>query len=606
MVQLKMNANQANMSLDTLFDISGKQRLSRPRIFFLLTLLGFCLLVPVVSAQDLRDLLPEPVSPQVAPPPAAEAKPPAGEVPAPADETVLVEALRGLIFVTSADQVQSRPEIPVDGIDASRVPLLAAPEARVILEKYLGQPVSMAALNRLVIDLYKYYALTDTPFVFISLPEQDITAGVVQLEVTEGRVGEIRIEGARYFSENIYRSAMRTTPGEPIRKSVLTQDTEWINRNPFRAGDFFLGPGRETGASDLIFRVNERLPLRVYGSYNNAGTKTTGKNRLETGFNWGNAFGLGHQLNYQFTTNTEFEDYAAHSGSYLIPLPWRDVLTLSGVYSRIHSRLPDPFNQDGRSSQFSLQYDSDLPAWGRYQHGLAGLFDSKISDNNMEFSDIPVTDNKFHILQWSLIYNGRLPDALGQTAFTGRLTYSPGDLTHRNQDKYFALSRAMAEADYTYGNLQLTRSLLLPAGFGLSVSATAQLADGNLLGNEQVVFSGSRGVRGYEENDVCADTGYILKAELLLPEFSFYRLVRQGLKPVDLFRPYLFADYGAAGNVDLLPEEDPATILKSAGLGCRYNVDRYFSLEFGYGWQLKAREGRDRGSGGHVSAMLSY
>lgn len=584
------------------FKISARFRIG---IAFFMALLCGAFFIPVSSAQDLRDVKPEPVAPQVAPP-EGEITPPAPAVsPGPADEIVMVEAMRGLVFVTAADQVQPRPEIPENGLDAGRVPALAAPEARQMLQGYLGQPVSMAALNRLVIDLYLYYSRTDTPFVSITLPEQDITAGVVQVLVMESRVGDIRIQEARYFSEDIYRSAMRLKTGDPIRKSVLAGDADWINRNPFRAGNFFVAPGGEPATTDFEFRVNERLPLRVYAGYNNAGTETTGKNRVESGFNWGNVFGLGHQLNYQFTTNTEFEDYAAHSGSYLIPLPWRDVLTLSGVYSEIHSRLPQPFNQDGESSELNLRYDHDLPACGAYAQGLSLLLDYKNSDNNMDFSDEPVTDNTTYILQGSLVYSGNMPDSLGATAFTGRLTYSPGELAHFNKDEYFELTRAEAEADYSYANLQLTRSVTLPAAFSLGLSATGQLSNRNLLGSEQVQFGGQFGARGYDDDSVYADTGYLLRAELLLPLIFPARMVadREWNDPL---QSYFFFDYGMGENVDPLPEEDPTTIVRSAGVGCRYDVDRYLSVDFSYGWQLKSLEGADRGSKGHIRVLLGY
>ncbi|MEW6076392.1 MAG: ShlB/FhaC/HecB family hemolysin secretion/activation protein [Thermodesulfobacteriota bacterium] len=573
---------------------------------FLLALLCGAFFVPVLSAQDLRDLKPEPVAPQVAPPEGEIIPPaPAQVSPAPADETVMVEALLGLVFVTAADQVQPSPAIPEGGLDAGRVPLLADPEARAMLqERYLGKPVSMAALQRLVMDLYLHYSRTDTPFVSITLPEQDITSGVVQVMVRESRAGAIRIDGARYFSEDLYRSSMRLKPGDPVRKSVLNGDADWINRNPFRAGNFFMAPGGEPGTTDFEFRVNERLPLRVYAGYNNAGTDTTGKNRAETGLNWGNAFGLGHQLNYQFTTNTEFEDYAAHSGSYLVPLPWRDALTLSGVYSTIHSRMPEPFNQDGKSSELNLQYDHDLQACGAYTQGLSLLFDYKNSDNNMEFSDEPVTDNTTYIMQASLVYSGNLPDSLGATGFTGRLTYSPGDLGHYNKDEYFDITRAGAEADYTYANLRLTRSLTLPAAFSLDLSATGQLSNRNLLGSEQVQFSGQFGVRGYDDDAVYADTGYLLRAELLLPLIFPARMLADR-EWKDPFQPFLFCDYGMGENVDPLPDEDPTTIVRSAGAGCRYHIDRYLSVDFSYGWQLKSLEGEDRGSKGHIRVLLS-
>ena len=557
-------------------------------------------------AQDLRQIQPEPVPPQVEAPKAPDITPQEPVLPGPADETVMVDALKGLVFVSALEQVSAKPPLPKAGIDASQVPMLHSDDARKVLDPFIGQPVSMASLNRLVSSLYLFYIDRDLPFVSITLPEQDITAGVVQILVIEGVLGEIDIEGARYFSEDLYRSMLRLKIGKPLRKSVMERDVDWINRNPFRAGNFYLKPGQETaGTTDLVFRVRERFPLRVYAGFNNHGTDLTGRNHLETGFNWGNAFGLGHQLNYQFTTNTDLEDYIGHSGSYLIPLPWRHLLSLSGSSSHTRSRLAAPMSQKGKSSQWSLRYEAPLSNVGKYTHSVSAFFDYKKSDNNLEFSSTPVTDNKTSILQWSLQYNGSLPDAWGVTSFSARGTYSPGNLSSTNKDEPFSISRAYAAARYAYAAFDLTRTHYLPHAFSLYRLGHAQIADGNLLGSEQVQFGGSSSIRGYVEGDTYGDQGYILTQELRTPPLApsrWFDLAGAN----DRLQLYLFHDYGVARNVDLLPGERRFTILQSIGAGLHYFVGRNFSLNFDYGWRQRVTEKSGRGSRGHIAATISF
>ena len=567
-----------------------------------LSLMILCLANGPGLAQELRELVPLPVPPQVEAP---EEVPPERKPPLVMDETVMVETLKGLIFVTNSDQVQAQPPVPEDGLDVSKVPTLQTPEARKVVDEHLGKPVSMASLNRLVASLYLYYSRIDLPFVSITLPEQDITGGVVQVLVIKGQLGEIRIEGARYFSEDLYRSQLRLRPGEPIRKSVIDRDVDWINRNPFRRAGMFVEPGKEVGTTNLALRVRERFPLRVYGGYNNAGTETTGEDRMFFGANWGNAFGLGHQLNYQFTSSTDLEKSVGHGASYIVPLPWCHFLTLYGAYSRIKSHVPEPLAREGESSQLSLRYEAPLPEIGAYTQSVSGLFDFKKSDNNLEFGGITVTDNVTHILQWGLQYNGSLPHAWGVTSFSGRLTYSPGDLSSRNRDEYFSVSRAFAEAEYLYATFDLSRTQRLPADFALLLTGTVQFSNRNLLGSEQLEFGGANTVRGYDEGEVYRDRGYLLKLELAAPPIRLSRWL--GVEAVtDQLQLYAFHDYGVARSVDLLPGEDPTIILQSVGLGLRYYVGRYFSLNFAYGWQQKAVEGAERSSRSHVSAVLSF
>ena len=566
---------------------------------------GLTLLMPIrVFSQDIRDLEPEPVPPQVEAP-EGELKPPEPGLPGALDERVMVEALRGVIFINSQDQLQDRPPVPANGLDAVRVPNLQTPDARMVVDEHLGKPVSMASLNRLATALYLYYSEIDLPFVNITLPEQDITDGVVQILVIETRLGEITIEGARYFSEDIYRSQLRLRPGEPIRKSMIDEDVNWINRNPFRQAGIFLAPGGEVGTTNLALRVNEKFPLRVYAGYSDNGTDLTDKNRLNSGFNWGNAFGLGHQFSYQLTGSRDFNRLIAHSGSYVIPLPWRHFLTFCGAYSSSKYDVPAPLSQFGRSGQVSINYQAELQKIGAYTHMLSGLFDFKLSDNNLEFGGIPVTDNITHILQFGVQYNGSLPDRWGATSFTGRVILSPGDLDSRNKTGYFSISRAFAEADYTYININLMRSQRLPFDFSLFVDGTIQFASGTLLGSEQISFGGANAVRGYDESSVYGDEGYLLKIELRAPLMSpAPRLNLKGIQ--DQLQVYGFLDYGVSKNVDLLPGEDPGVILKSLGLGLRYYLARNLSMSLAYGWQQKALEGLNRDARAHVSITLSY
>jgi len=581
-------------------------RIFRSIVFFIFLISVFIFPADRCHAQDLRQIQPGPVPPQVEAPKAPDITPQKPALPGPADETVMVEALKGLVFVSASEQVVTDPPLPKDGIDASKVPLLQSDDTRKVLDPFIGQPVSMASLNRLISTLYLYYSEQDLPFVSITLPEQDITAGVVQILVIEGVVGEITIEGARYFSEDLYRSMLRLKAGEPLRKSMMEGDVDWINRNPFRAGNFYLKPGQSAvGTTDLVFRVRERVPLRAYAGFNNRGTSLTGKNRLEAGFNWGNALGLGHQFNYQFTTNTDLEDYIGHSGSYLVPLPWRHFLTLSGSASHTRSRLDDPLAQKGRSSQWSLRYEAPLSNAGRYTQSVSAIFDFKKSDNNLEFSGIPVTDNDTGILQWSLQYNGSLYDARGVTSFSVRGTCSPGDLSSRNRDEFFSISRAYAKARYAYAVFDLTRVHNLPKECSLYLLGRAQIADGNLLGSEQMQFGGSSSIRGYVEGDTYGDQGYILTQELRAPPLMPGRWFGfEGIN--DSLQVYLFHDYGFSQNVDLLPDERRFAILQSVGAGMRYFVGRYVSVTFDYGWRQRVTEKSGRGSRGHLALTISF
>ena len=581
-------------------------RPSRTRWLFRVALAIVCVVAvsSLAHAQDLRKIEPPPVPPQFEEPPATVEPPPAPVLPD-QDTRVLVDALRGLVFVDRSEAMVPRAEVPLDRVDVSRLPRLQTPAFQKLVEPYLEKPVSMAALNRLVLSIYAYYTDRDLPFVSVTIPEQDITNGVVQLLVVEGALGRMRVEGANWFSEEQYLSAIRLRPGDPIRLSMLNEDIAWINRNPFRQANVFFDPGEAAGGTNLVVRTQERLPLRVYTGYNNNGSETTDRNQLFTGFNWGNALGLGHQLAYQYTTSPDFRKYQGHSGSYMIPLPWRHILTISGAYSEIEPDIEAPFHREGTSAQAALRYDADLPPLGPLQHTIAGQFDYKYSDNNLLFSDIPVTGNRTDILQASALYSGGIADPWGSSTFGLRLTGSPGGLSARNTTEDFEGSRAFAKAHYVYGTLDLARTQRLPFDFALLLSGHLQLADGNLLGSEELGLGGVSSVRGFNEGIVYGDRGYLLRAELHAPVIPLDRWLPFAAPPMPLDL-LAFYDHGVVSSVHRLPGEPRENTLKSAGLGFRFAVARNVSISFDYGWRLVQFPGVTYSSRGNFSITLSY
>lgn len=558
----------------------------------------------ITRAQDLKKLEPLPVPPQVetssepvkaSPPEALPEK----------DTRVLVEKLHGLVFIDRKEAVTKRAELPPDKIDVTRLIHLQTPEFKEIAEAYIGKPVSMAGLNKLIQSVQDYYNKIDMPFVSITLPEQDITTGVVQILITEAVLGQIRVEGAKWFSEQLYLSSVRLRPGEPLRISVINDDIAWINRNPFRRANIFFDKGEGTGETNLVLRAKEHLPLRVYAGYNNNGNESTDRNQYIAGFNWGNVFGLDHQLSYQFTTSPDFRKLEGHSGSYMIPLPWRDTFTLSGAYSRIKPEMAQPFYRDGMSGSVSLRYDMVLPVIWRLQHSLAVMPEYKVADNNLLFGGIPVTDNRTDIFQLNLIYSLEAADPWGLNNLRLSFTGSPGGISERNKTKYFNITRESAKADYFYGTLDLGRMQPLPYNFSIQLNGHLQLADGNLLGSEQVGLGGVSTVRGFNEGIVYGDEGYIIRAELHTPPINVGSLIPFSAPRIPLYL-LAFYDRGSVWNVDRLQDEPCHNTLDSAGVGARFGIARYLSVSFDFGWRLTDYPNVRYKSRGHITVNFSY
>lgn len=551
------------------------------------------------AAQDFDRIAPR----EVAPPGRLEAE---GARRAPTlDTRPRLEALKGLVFLSDPAAVQPAGIAGAVGVDASRVPELQSEDFRARMAKYLGRPVSAASLDAMVNDVVTWFVERDRPFIVVTAPEQDITSGVIQLLVIEGRVGEIDVVGARLFPESRYRDAIGLKPGDRISKRRLDADLDWLNRNPFREVTTQLQPGRALGTTDIVLRTRERPPLRVYAGFEDTGTELIGRNRFLVGVNWGNAFGLDHQASYQYTASDDLRSFNAHSLTYVVPLPWRHLLTTFASHAEIQGRVPAPFASDGASSQLGLRYEIPLPRHARYSHSVSVGADFKRSNNNLEFGGARVSATTADVVQGLMAYQGALTDGLGSTHVTATLVHSPGGLTDRNSDANFRALRAFAEARYTYGNLKAGRSTRLPGDFTWTLSGEAQVADGNLLGSEQLGAGGYATVRGYDETEATGDEGFLLRSELRTPFYRFGPAVDGRQAQAQLL---VFTDYGSVRNRRLLPSEDRDVVLWSAGAGLRFFVDQNVTVRFDYGWQLKdtGSAAGAKNSRAHFSLLISF
>ena len=560
-------------------------------------------------AQDLDKVQPQ-QPPRLVPEPAplnvpVEALVHSGALPG---EEIVIPNLVGVRFVSSPEQVETNG-ISLVGLDVSDVPMLQRPEFKAVSHLFLDRPASVASLNQVSLMIRSYLSSIGYPFVAVYLPPQDITSGAVQYVVIQSELDEIlRIEGARWFGEDQYRRQVSQAPGEPIDLDQLKKDIDWLNRNPFRSVSMTAAPGRKRGTTDLALRVNERFPVRVYTGYNNTGSEVSAEDRLTAGFTWGNAFWLGHQLGYQYTTSPDFETSFAHSGNYSIDLPWRHALRFYGSYSELEGRVLFPLSLMGKSWQTGMAYEIPLPRIKqRTTHSVSLGFDFKYSDNNLVFATIPVTDNVTHVVQWSLSYNLSFPDQRGQTSFGASIIHSPGGLTDQNDDTFYNISRNGATANYTYATLDVNRSTRLPWKFRLDNRARFQWSADNLIGSEQLGAGGLNWIRGYEEGEVYGDRGVVFSTELVLPSVSPLGWMGLG-RAADQFEAFGFYDAARLASVNKLPGERPNTEMHSVGAGFRYRVRNNLNAQLAYGRQLKASRASRSGDNSrvHVSVTLSY
>ncbi len=553
--------------------------------------------------------------PRIAPnlPPKTEAPalvPPSARPPESSSHAPLMGALKGLVFVADPERM-TVAGLPVSavgpsGIDASQVPELNDERFTAQLVPFIGQPVTLADLDRIKTQTTVWLRARQHPFVDVSLPPQNISSGVVQVLVTRYKLGQVHVKGARYFSPSLIKETSGLIPGQTLGLDDLQTDLDRLNRNPFLNVDAVFQPGTQTGETDVTLDAKDRLPLRVYSGYDNLGVRSLGVSEYNTGVNWGNVFGTGQIVSYQFTRTLSGRS-TSHSVSDTIPLPWGDQLLIFGSYGEQRPLVAEVFNDQGHSGQASLRYVRPLPRTRKFTQDVQFGYDFKTTDNNLEFAGFQVFAGQAEVDQFPLVYDASLVERFGQTAIQNTLVFSPGRLTAGNTTAALSTLVPGAKAHYLYDRFLVTQTTPLSKGFSAITRITLQASNGNLPYSEQVGGGGVGSVRGYYTDTAFASQGEMFSQELRLAPFGLSRMLDRSSEFGDKAQVGVFFDYANLREVSPIPDVQSPVDLASAGFLARYSISRFLDVQYDMGWRLRrAPTVPERGAYGQVSVTGSF
>lgn len=579
-----------------------------------------CLLFSVLSGHgQVFNPLPPEVAPKGAPPgptaPVIVAQPksprsPGGDKPINPDQPNLT--IQAIVVVKTRAEVQEGGIPNAKGLVVKDVPILQHPDfAQMVESRFLGRTITENTIRDLEDAIILYCRQHGRLLVDVILPEQDIGNGLLQVWFLEGKVGNVTVknDGVKWFHDQYIKSSVRLRPAESLDSVTLSKDLDWLNNNPFRQVDVVFKPGQSLGTTDVELDVNDRLPFRPYVGYEDSGTRFTGPDRFITGFNWGNALFLDHQLNYQYAADIDFDLLSAHSMNYIAPLPWRHTLMLFGAYVDAKANFESGgvvgTTADGVSWQVSGRYSIPIPDFKKYRSQAALGFDFKRSNNNLLAGGTPVITSETDIDQFVLSYSGTLPDRYGKTSAGLEVYYSPSGLSEFNHSSDFNALRTGAQSHYFYGRLNIERITRLPWNFSWLLSAWGQYSTERLLPSEELALGGYNTIRGYDERVLLGDTGWIVNNEIRSPSIPLANMLNvPGV--TDQLQLLGFFDYGYLHVINAQPGEPPNPTLYSTGVGLRYSLRHNFSVRFDYGFPLTEKGLNEHLSRMHLGALLSF
>lgn len=501
--------------------------------------------------------------------------------------------LQSLQVFSSLQQMNAYRHTDTHGVDLTDLDVPGSSEQlqEQLARNFLNHPITDEMLVEIKKTIIDHYRKAHRPIVTVLVPKQKYAMGVLQVVVIEGVLGQITTQGNHHFSSKRLESYISLRPGSPIRSNQLNRDLLFINRNPFRKVDVVYKPGQTPGTTDLDLVVQDRWPYRFYAGIDSTGNSVTGNNRLFSGFNCGNLFGLDQQFSFEFSCSTDFKSFLSYISQYIVPLPIKHTLSFYGGYSTVDSKFKVPetgntrFHNHGYYAQGSCRYAIPINPLNRFLQEVSTGLDYKRMNNNLEFGGLPVFSKNVNLFQLMGSYNIGYENKHLIATWEAECFASPWTWLPDQSNAVYQTLRPLAKSKYVYGRTAFTLTHFFSSWAQYSVFLRGQVASANLLPSEEFGVGGYDTVRGYPERAVNGDNVFVGNFELSSTPFALSRCVgiRHGQ---DKMRLLVFFDYGLAAIHKGSKGQQMSQYLYSVGPGLRYQVRSYLTARVDWGFQL--------------------
>ena len=466
------------------------------------------------------------------------------------------------------------------GVSFSGVSAVPSDQIVAIYQPYLGKKVSqadLAAIAQGVSDLYRKAGLHLSRAI---VPPQDIRGGRIRLQIVEGSITEIKLDGDDAGQFGVRPLLDPVLAERPSRLATLERQLLLINsRAGVRIADTALEEiGPATGHFRLVVHVKT---WRVYTSWglDNLGSSSVGPWQTYATGAFNSYLLPGDTLAVNLSTiPTDPRELAFGRLSYDVPIGTDGLrIGASGWYSEVrpgdYRRF---FNDNVRTESFEVR-GSVVPLQSQ-QSTLTLTAAANFS--NVSEKDVfgPVYND--HIRTVSLTSDYRVQDGIGGNNYltiTGRQGLDVLGASHFGDD---LLSRAGASGTFTLFDVWFTRYQALSDAWSIKASAAGQIASGPLFTSQQFYLGGAAFGRGYGSAEISGDNGIAGSLELRFDQ-------RLSLQYLTGYQLYGFVDAGTAWNDGYNITDGLA--LTSVGAGVRFFLGDTLSADIGVAFPLNYR-----------------
>jgi hemolysin activation/secretion protein len=435
--------------------------------------------------------------------------------PAPARD--VVRAAMDKVMESQEVEQAAKELITLKNIQFQGVTILGDMELQGLMAPFLNTPMSYEQMLEIGMVVESYYRQNNYLARAI-LPPQDLTEGVLMVDVIESVFSKIEIEQELEDLPNtqahvtaLIENQQKT--GEPLNTKSIDRALALANDVPGLNVQGSLRQGREAGETELLLKLYQGRTRQTELSIDNGGSRSTGAIRLMATLNWFNPNDLADLLNV-VAVHTQGSDYARLA--YSIPVGtdgWRMGVNASAMDYKVIVGDQGMVGAVGRAVTQGLEWVYPLLRADDSSATVTVSADKKTFQNTSA-QGLLMSDYQSKVLtaQVSGFYRDLNPGG-GTGTYSIQLSSGEVDLTgslSQQTDK----NTTQTEGVFNKLRLNGTWQQAINTQTSAFVSYTAQVADKNLDSSEKMQLGGMNGVRAYPTGEGSGSEGQMIQLEL--------------------------------------------------------------------------------------------
>jgi hemolysin activation/secretion protein len=401
---------------------------------------------------------------------------------------------------------------------------VSSADLKTVVQPFIGREIDATDLTVIATAVRRLYEARGYGMAGVGYPPQDLTAGVLQINIVEPQVERVSIEAppkppvsAQRTTRVLDAAGVRT--GQPLDLQALDRAMYTLNDWPGVSAKATLLPTGDEGLYKVLVQTERRRAWDASVDFDNHGSSSSGRYRLGTLLRWNNPTSIGDNLDLRLLASTGGGTTVGRLG-YEAPLgatPWR-----AGVgYSRVGYELGEQFAALGVSGSADV-FDASVsyPLVRSRDRNLVGRFAVQNKQLHDDVLSLPTSEKTIRAGELSFAFESR-SNTGGGAYQGGSLGLMFGSLNYDSGEP----PPGAANGSFGKVSVQASRLQALARGFSLFVGVAGQWSNKTLDNAERFTLGGDKGVRAYPVAEGSSDMGALVNAELrwwLNPQWSSY------------------------------------------------------------------------------------